>query len=127
MSDVKENILNSFLKSLDIENLISVTILNSLTEEVKNDLIENVLKYLNSKTDNWSKLTVLQQAFNTAIHKIAHDIILKRLNENGQFNKEVGDMIEDAVRKFISLDKNKLVDKFVRSFTFDMRNDDDGI
>jgi hypothetical protein len=110
------------LTGSDLGTVISAAILNSLTQDKRDTLIKDSIKYLltSRKKDTWSQgpdVTNLQIAFNRAVDGVAYEICKEMLKEGTEAHAELQAVIVEGYKKWASEGHEKLVQKISQNIS----------
>ena len=116
-TEPKERILDEIFKKLDLKPLIDSAIIQALTDEARAELVKGIMQYLSQDAGSYSHETHLQAAFNSSIHTVVNEQMKKILDGDPAFIAEISRCVSEATKKFMDLDKEKLINNLANTMT----------
>lgn len=107
------------LKDIDMKELVSKAIFDSLDEKKKEDLLKTALQnVLAPNSSLYSRNSALQDAFNEAVRIKSREILLDKLEKDEGFKNEVNRLIADVMDKVFNKRREEVIDKMVEGFMY---------
>lgn len=119
----KEKILDSILKELNLEAVVDAAIFSALTKEAKDKLVEGILKYLSSSSGSFTSKTVIQDAFEQALRQPIYKKMSEIIEADPQVMDEITKCVTEATKRFISLDKEGLIQTLANTMSSALSKD----
>ena len=98
-----------------INSSIQKAIIDSLSEEAKTEMISKAIQYLmkpESKGRYGSTISPLQAAYEQAAYKVSLDLVKAEVEKlESPLRKAVEEVIHKGIEKWLSSDKESIVDK----------------
>jgi len=112
-----EKILDTIFKKLDLKPLIDSAIIQALTDEAKEKLVEGIMQYLSQSTSSYGSETHLQAAFNSSIYSVVNEQMKKLIDNDDAARKEIERCVSEATQRFIKMDKESLISNLASVMT----------
>lgn len=112
--------MNVNLSDDNMKDIIAKAVLDTLTPESRNDLIQNSIKSLltTKPSGGYGSVSPLQSAFNEAIATVARQVASEQLKANAEVKTALEKLITDAWGKLTHDDGySLLVEKVVAAMT----------
>lgn len=107
--------LQDVFKNLKFDDIINQALINTLTEDAKNSMMENIMSYLTSVEGNsyYNKKTVLQNIFEGSIRDPIRKTMHEVVSTDTRITEKCREIAKQSVDRFIQKDVNKMVDVMV--------------
>lgn len=102
------------LKEIDMKEVVTKAIFDSLEEKKKEQLIKAALEsLLTVGNSSYNRTSPLQDAFNDAVRIKSREIISEKLANDEAFKAELNKLISEAMTKFFTQKREEAIDKMV--------------
>lgn len=104
------------LNDEQLKAVISGAIVAHLSPESREKLIADAVKAA-MVPDQYDKKTPLMRAFAYSVEQIASHLVTEKLENNAEFRQRLDSMIEDAIKKSLDTDREKIVGQMASAIT----------
>lgn len=108
------------LSEENLKSVVSEAIMNSLSLEQRNVLIQNAISYLLTPTSNSlydQKKSPMQEAFNNAISQVAREVVTEEMKSNSEIKLKIKELMANAIEKMFEPEaQNAIISNIQESF-----------